>query len=159
MDTHRTPQQRAKHLLVDVEHMTIATTDPSGIPWVSPVFFVPDPAQYDLHWTSWREARHSENIRNNPNVAIVVYETQPGTDAVYITAEALELTERSEIEHGIEVMARQPQPDRWMIKDISDVTGEGSWRIYRASLRTIEVRADAEAGGLPIVTRQPADFR
>jgi hypothetical protein len=121
--------------------------------------FVPDPERYDLYWTSWREARHSENIRNHPNVAIVVYETQPGTDAVYISAEAVELTDPSDIEHGIEVMARRSQPDRWVIKDISNVTGAGSWRIYRASPHTIEVRADAEAGALPIVTRQPAEFR
>jgi nitroimidazol reductase NimA-like FMN-containing flavoprotein (pyridoxamine 5'-phosphate oxidase superfamily) len=159
MDTDWTPQQRAKHLLDDVEHMTIATTDRCGIPWVSPVFFVPDPERYDVYWTSWREARHSENIRNNSSVAIVVYETQPGTDAVYISAEALELTEPSDVEHGIEVMALRPQPERWVISDISNVTGEGSWRIYRASPQTIEVRADAEAGVLPIVTRRPADFR
>jgi nitroimidazol reductase NimA-like FMN-containing flavoprotein (pyridoxamine 5'-phosphate oxidase superfamily) len=159
MNARPTPLARAKHLIDDVDHMTIATTDASGNPWVSPVFFVPDPEQYDLYWTSWKEARHSKNIRNNPHVAIVVYETQPVPDALYITAEAVELTNPDEIAHAMEVMARRRQPDRWVIKGISNVTGDGPWRIYRARPQTVAVRADAETGGLPIVTRQQADLR
>jgi nitroimidazol reductase NimA-like FMN-containing flavoprotein (pyridoxamine 5'-phosphate oxidase superfamily) len=153
------PDQRAKHLIEDVDHMMLATADPSGKPWVSPVFFVPDPDGYDLYWTSWKDAKHSQNIRGNAQVGIAIYETEPRTDAVYIAARAVELDDPDEVRHGIEVMARREQPDRWVIKDSSNVTGEGPWRIYRASPETIDVRADAEAGGLPIVTRQRADFR
>ena len=54
---------------------------------------------------------------------------------------------------------RTPQPDRWVIKDVSDVLGDGSWRIYRATPCTTEVRADGFENGKAVVGREQADFR
>jgi len=104
-----TPEERARHLLDAGNHMTIATVDPEGTPWVTPVFYVAD-ADDALYWVSDNEARHSVNIRANPAVAVVIYQTQPTTDAVYITARAVELDDRREILHAIEVLLRKDQP-------------------------------------------------
>ena len=123
-------------------------------------FYVPDD-RYDLYWTSWVEARHSANVRDHPPVAIVIFETDPEVEAVYISALAVELNDPEEVTAGIEIMRRRDdsQPEHWRIKDISVVTGDGPWRIYRASHNTIEVRLAREERGERIVTREDADFR
>ena len=158
MDTKRTPEQRAKRLMDENEHMTLATADSSGAPWVSPVFFVTDDA-YDIYWVSDRDARHSQNVRHNPLVAVVVFETDPTVDAVYVSGRAKELKDVDEVRHAIAILDRRPQPEKWKIQDITDVTGGGPWRIYRASVETIEVRADAMRGTKDVVGREFADFR
>jgi len=138
----------------------VATVDANGMPWVSPVFYVPD-ENYDLYWTSEKTARHSENIRNTGAAAIVIYEAESAkpVDAVYMSAESAELTDPEDVERGIEVMARKPQPDKWLIESVDDVTGIGPWRIYRARPTAIEVRADAVKKGKAVVRRESADFR
>jgi selenophosphate synthase len=88
---------------------------------------VPDDA-YNLYWVSWKEARHSENIAVRAEVAIVIYSTEPEVDAVYISAEAQELTADQEVGFGIDIMSRKPQPEHWRIQgvaDVTDMTGPG----------------------------------
>jgi nitroimidazol reductase NimA-like FMN-containing flavoprotein (pyridoxamine 5'-phosphate oxidase superfamily) len=150
--------ERAQRLIEETKHMTLATADRSGNPWVSPVFFVPDDA-YDLYWVSAKSARHSQNVRDNPSVAIVVYETEPQVDAVYIAARAEELNDSEEVRRGMEVVARRKQPPQWEIDGVGDVTGAGPWRIYCAVVDSIEVRRPGEEGGKAVVVREPADFR
>jgi nitroimidazol reductase NimA-like FMN-containing flavoprotein (pyridoxamine 5'-phosphate oxidase superfamily) len=153
-------QTGAKRLIDENKNMVLTTVDHAGAPWVSPVFYVPDD-QYDPYWTSWVEARHSANVREHPTVAIVIYETDPEVEAVYMSAQAAELEEPEEVTRGIEVMRSRDdwQPEHWRIKDISVVTGDGPWRIYRASPQTIEVRLRRKERGEYIVTREDADFR
>lgn len=162
MNGDPTPQQRAKQLVDTKTNMTLGTVDTSGAPWVSPVFYVPDD-QYDLYWTSWIEARHSENVRNNPAVAIVIYHSVPDepVDAVYMAAHAVELKDPDDVARGMEIMARRDdlQPEWWRIGSISDVTVRGPWRSYRASPQTIEVRKRIEVAEKRVVTREPADLR
>lgn len=156
------PQQRAKQLIETKTNMTLATSNASGVPWVSPVFYVPDD-RHDLYWTSWCDAQHSDNIRRNSAVAIVIYHSAPRerVDAVYLAAQAVELNDPVEVGRGIEIMARRNdlQPEWWRINSISDVTDGGPWRIYRACPQTIEVRRQIEVAGKRVVTREPADFR
>jgi nitroimidazol reductase NimA-like FMN-containing flavoprotein (pyridoxamine 5'-phosphate oxidase superfamily) len=156
-----TPQQRAKHLIDQSANMVLATSTTDGVPWVSPVFYVPDD-RYDLYWTSGVEARHCANIRGHSAVAIVVYDAPPKeVDAVYISAQAVELNDPKEVEAAIEIMRRRDdwQPAHWRIKDISVISGDGPWRIYRATPQTIEVRLPREERGERIITREDADFR
>jgi nitroimidazol reductase NimA-like FMN-containing flavoprotein (pyridoxamine 5'-phosphate oxidase superfamily) len=136
--------------------MIIATADAHGAPWASPVFYVPA-ENYDLYWTSEKTSRHSENIRSTGAAAIVIYEAERGkpVDAVYISAESTELADPEDVKRGIEVMARKPQPDKWLIESVDDVTGDGPWRIYRAHPTTIEVRADAVEKGKAVVAESP----
>lgn len=154
------PKARAKRLIDENTNMVLATASAEGRPWISPVFYVPNDA-YDLYWTSWVEAQHSANVREHSEVAIVIYETDPEVDAVYISANAVELEDPDEVSAGIDVMRRRDddQPPHWRIKDISVVTGDGPWRIYHASPRTIEVRLPRTERGERIVTREDADFR
>jgi hypothetical protein len=56
-------------------------------------------------------------------------------------------------------MCLKEQPGKWIIEDSSDVTGDGPWRIYRATPKTIEVRAEDVENGKTVVIRESADFR
>jgi len=155
-----TPQERAQRLIEVTVNMTVASVGADGAPWVSPVFFVADAAG-DLYWTSETTARHSRNIRETGAVAIVIVEPDPErrVDAVYMAAAAVELSAGEDIAHGIDVLTRKPQPERWMITGVEDVTGDGPWRIYRAHPTSIEVRASATVNGKAVARRQDAEFR
>ncbi len=90
-----TPQQRARWLIVGAKHMTIATADEGGQPWVSPVFYAHDD-EHNLYWVSDRDARHSALVRGRAEIAIVIHDTAYGAiDAVYITATAVELNDET----------------------------------------------------------------
>jgi nitroimidazol reductase NimA-like FMN-containing flavoprotein (pyridoxamine 5'-phosphate oxidase superfamily) len=155
-----TPQERARQLLDEQQNLVLATTDADGIPWISPVFFVPD-EHYELYWTSDHEARHSANIRATGRAAIVVYRVEPGqpVDGVYSQAQVSEVQDAEELAYAIEVMQGRRQPDKWMIESPADVSGDGPWRIYRARLESIEVRASGTKSDKAVALRQPADFR
>lgn len=152
-----TPKQRAQRLIDENKNMVLTTADPAGVPWVSPVFYIADD-DYDLYWTSDPEARHSANVRSNDRVAIAIFETDP-VDAVYISARAVEINDIDDATRAVEIMRRKEQPDRWVIDDVAVVVDDGPWRIYRATPETIEVRAETQKGGKPVVIREDADFR
>jgi len=153
-----TPLERARRLIDENDNMTVATADASGVPWVSPVFYAPD-SEHNLYWVSAKRARHSENIRTNEHVGIVIFETRPATDAVYVSGAAVELNDPDDVATGMAVMAGKQQPERWQIDSVADVTGGGPWRIYRATPKTIEVRLERMEDHKAIVDREPADFR
>jgi uncharacterized protein YhbP (UPF0306 family) len=152
------PGDRARSLMERADLMTLATSDEAGVPWVSPVFYVPDDA-YNLFWVSAKDARHSENIQARATVAIVIYSTEPEVDAVYLSAEAEEIAEEDDAQTGAEIMRRKPQPEKWIISVIADVIGDGPLRIYKALPTSIEVRREVRVDGKAVVTREPADFR
>lgn len=153
-----TAEERARALVDRNDHMTIATADLAGAPWVSPVFYVPDD-DYDLYWMSAASARHSENIRANPRVAIVIFEEEPVADAVYIAARASQIDDSSEARQAAAILALKEQPQKWTVEYVADVTGDAPWRIYRAAVETIETRVERAERGKPIAARAVADFR
>ncbi|MGQ0733067.1 MAG: pyridoxamine 5'-phosphate oxidase family protein, partial [Acidobacteriota bacterium] len=61
-------------LLQTVQHATIATVSDQCHPWNTPVFFARNGKS--LYWTSRRDAEHSKNVRHNPRVFIVVYDSR-----------------------------------------------------------------------------------
>ena len=112
-----TASETAKRLIDGNSNMVLATADPAGVPWVSPVFYVAD-GDYDLYWTSDPDARHSANVRSNAHVAIVIFKTDP-VDAVYISARAVEINDIAEVTKAVEIMHAKQQPERWVIDDIA----------------------------------------
>jgi nitroimidazol reductase NimA-like FMN-containing flavoprotein (pyridoxamine 5'-phosphate oxidase superfamily) len=146
------------HALIEGnQHMTLATADAAGQPWASPVFYAYD-EEHRLYWVSAKNARHSENIRARPQVGIVIYQAGDHTDALYIEAEAEELNDQDEVVPAIAVMQSRPQPPRWMIKDVTDITGDAVWRIYRAIPMKLYLREEATEGGQAIARRRSVDL-
>jgi Pyridoxamine 5'-phosphate oxidase len=55
-------------------YITIATADSNGQPWNTPLYAAYD-EHYNFYWASWTESVHSRNIRQNPAVFLVVYDS------------------------------------------------------------------------------------
>jgi nitroimidazol reductase NimA-like FMN-containing flavoprotein (pyridoxamine 5'-phosphate oxidase superfamily) len=153
-------QERARLLIERNSLLTLATVNGHGRPWISPVFYSIDD-EHQVHWVSDVEARHSANIRETAAVALVIHDMAEGaTDAVYIEGTAAELNDHACVREGMEIMARRDsmQPAHWRINGIGEVTGEGPWRVYKATRNSTSVRAMQVKGGKHVVARRPANF-
>ena len=151
--------QKVKYLIQNNQHMTLATADTLGKPWVSPVFFMYD-NKYNFYWVSSKNALHSQNIRARKEVAIVIFGklSNNEVDGVYIDATASELKTESNIKEAMNILSKRPQPTKFTIQSNTDVTGNAVWRIYKAIPVTISKRADATIKGQAITVRELIKF-
>src|SRR5439155_24731059 len=93
----------AQAILSQLAYITLSTATTDGVPWNAPVYAAFDEA-YTFFWVSAKYARHSQNIRANQRIAIVVYDsTVPKATGkgVYMEARAYELTYRRECRQAI----------------------------------------------------------
>ncbi len=130
----RTHIEKAKQIIANDIYMTVATASLDGKPWISPVFFAYD-KHYNLFWVSSKNSLHSILISNNPQVAIVIFDStapEGEGDGVYFEAEACELKGTDEIESAIETLADRVSKDDFRVRKIDEVTDKSAWRIYRA---------------------------
>jgi general stress protein 26 len=125
--------RRARQLVEDTAHMTLATADASGKPWSCPVYFAHDQG-FALYWVSFRQTVHSANIRVRPQVGISILGEAPDHEGegVYFDALATELHDPAEVEQAIEVRRTRPQDTKFAVTSPGDVLGDAAWRIYRA---------------------------
>jgi nitroimidazol reductase NimA-like FMN-containing flavoprotein (pyridoxamine 5'-phosphate oxidase superfamily) len=112
--------------------MTLATADESGLPWASPVWYAP--ADYrELYWVSSPEARHSRNLAQRPQLAIVIFDSHEpgGWKALYMSAVAEQLTD---VDGGIEVFSRRSAEQGLPLWRRDDVLSPARHRLYRATV-------------------------
>ena len=112
--------------------MTLATADESGLPWASPVWYAP--ADYrELFWVSSPEARHSRNLAQRPQLAIVIFDSHEpgGWKALYMSAVAEQLTD---VDGGIEVFSRRSAEQGLPLWTRDDVLSPARHRLYRATV-------------------------
>jgi Pyridoxamine 5'-phosphate oxidase len=118
----------ARRILDSTSFVVLATADAAGVPWASPVWFAQEDYR-QFYWVSAPNARHSRNIAERPEIAMVVYDptvTPRSAEAVYMSATA------SQTSQGIEVFSRvsvrrglgEWGPER--------ITGNARVRLYRA---------------------------
>lgn len=91
--------KRAVEILRKIRYATIATANKDGKPWNSPVAHEYDD-QLNVYWFSDKQNQHSQNVRENEDVFIVIYDsTVPEGDGegVYIEAKAVEVSDPEEI--------------------------------------------------------------
>ena len=125
-----------EEILAANSYMTLATADADGVPWVSPVWFAYDADE--LFWVSYPHRRHSRNIAERPQIAIVVFDSTVKAgeaQAVYMEATAA-LLEGDDRRPGIEVFTRRSEAHGIGAFSLADVEAEGGLRLYRA--RVIE---------------------
>ena len=127
---------RARAILDANRYMTIATADADGLPWASPVWVaVADPAE--LYWVSRPGARHSRNIAERAEIAIVIFDSTvpPGTGGgLYMAATAERIEDDAELQRGIEVFSRHSVEHGARPWSASDVSGDAELRLYRAGV-------------------------
>lgn len=112
--------------------MTLATADESGLPWASPVWYAP--ADYrELYWVSSPEARHSRNLAQRPQLAIVIFDSHEpgGWKALYMSAVAEQLVD---VDEGIEVFCRRSLEQGLPVWTRDDVLPPARHRLYRAAV-------------------------
>lgn len=146
-------EEKAKQVLTKILYITIATASKNGVPWNSPVYSAFD-HHYNFFWVSASQSRHSTNIRENNNIALVTYDsTVPeGTGfGVYIQGKAYELTDEQEIVHGLQCVfgrvGKNPPP----IKDCLDPS---PLRVYKAVPEKFWVNIDERYNGQYVDKRQ-----
>jgi nitroimidazol reductase NimA-like FMN-containing flavoprotein (pyridoxamine 5'-phosphate oxidase superfamily) len=144
--------EKAKKIISDILYITIASVSKDGVPWNSPVYSAFD-EQYNFYWVSPVTATHSENVKGNPQVSIVIYDsTVPeGTgEGVYIQAKAHEINDEKEIEHALPYLYnRKNKP----VRPIASFTGGSPRRVYKAVPGKVWVNDTVEVNG------QPCDVR
>jgi general stress protein 26 len=126
--------KKAKQIIVENIYCTVATASLDGKPWISPVFYAYD-EQYNIYWVSDKNALHSKNIQANPQGAVVIFNSQAPEgegDGVYIEAKVEEVRDEKEIEYALNIRNLRVTQDEFKVKNPQEVTGEGSWRIYKA---------------------------
>ena len=114
--------------------MTISTASTDGKPWISPVFFVYD-KNYNLYWYSNKKARHSKLIEENPQAAIVIFDSSAPEgkgDGVYFEANVTELRNETDIKEAMKLFNKRITEDEFKINKVGEVTKDGVWRIYKA---------------------------
>lgn len=122
------PTQSAKTILKTVKYATLATVTPEGLPWSTPVRFVCDDA-LNIYWFSNKESCHSQNIRANGRLFIVIYDStvpEGHGKGVYLQATARELEDRDEI------WASRMLVDEAVRRTPEHFSGEASRRAYIA---------------------------
>ena len=139
------PGATARAIIDAGRYMTIATADGAGRPWATPVWYA-HAGYVEFVWVSAPDARHSRNIAERADVAIVILDSTvaPGSgQAVYFEATAEQLSgdaidaamaafSRRSVEQGLGAWVR------------TDVAAPARLRPYRAVATAFYVLGDRD---------------
>ena len=137
MTTETDPHSAFEAIVRASSYMTLATADPTGLPWASPVWFASSDCR-QFFWASSPQTRHSQNLAARPELAISIFDSsQPpySGQGVYVSAIG-EAVPESEIDAGLEVYSGVSQERGLPEWDRFEVMPPAKHRLYRAS--TIE---------------------
>jgi nitroimidazol reductase NimA-like FMN-containing flavoprotein (pyridoxamine 5'-phosphate oxidase superfamily) len=125
----------ARRIIDQNVYMTLATADPAGRPWASPVYYAAD--GYDrFHWVSLPDAQHSRNLAARPELAIVIFDSRVplGTgQAVYMEARAEQIG-GNDLKQGIAIFSRESLADGGSAWGLDRVVPPAPLRLYRAAV-------------------------
>jgi hypothetical protein len=136
-------QALAREIIDKALYMVVATSDPSGQPWASPVYFAHHDYR-DFFWISQPDATHSENLLERREVGIAIFDsTQPiGTGkGAYVLGVARELPAHETAE-GIEVFSKRSVSHGGEEITAEDVSPPARHRLYQATAEAIYVLDD-----------------
>jgi nitroimidazol reductase NimA-like FMN-containing flavoprotein (pyridoxamine 5'-phosphate oxidase superfamily) len=131
--------EMARRVLDANRYLVLGTVEPDGRPRLSPVYFVPA-RHRDLYWVSSPDARHSRNVRERPDVQIVVFDssTEPGqSEAVYLTATAREVP--AEELPDLVGEAFDPETRGARAFTVDELSGDADLRLYVATATAYDV--------------------
>jgi len=133
----KTPRQRVSHIIRSNQYMTMATTSKTGQPWITPLYFASVGARR-FYWYSPKKTKHSQNIAQNPRVAITLFDSREipeRVDAVYIKARA-RVVKQKELAVAIAIMGKKYCHSKMQLKAFvesrTDFTGSSPLRMYVA---------------------------
>ena len=124
----------AREIVDANRYMVIATADPSGQPWASPVYFAHS-GYRDFFWISQPDATHSVNLRDRREVGIVIFDSSVPINSgqgVYISGVARELPAH-ETADGIEIFSQRSLLHGGGDVTADDVSPPARHRLYQAT--------------------------
>jgi nitroimidazol reductase NimA-like FMN-containing flavoprotein (pyridoxamine 5'-phosphate oxidase superfamily) len=130
----------AREIIDAALYMVLATADPSGQPWASPVYFAPS-GYREFFWVSAPEATHSRNLIERREVGIVIFDSTAPINTgqgVYISGVARELPAHETAE-GIEIFSRRGLShggDEWTVEEVREPARH---RLYQATAEALYV--------------------
>jgi general stress protein 26 len=122
---------RAKQLLAEIHHVSIATVNDDGTPHNSPVFMAFDD-KLNGFWVSHPETQHSHNIARDGRVFLVVFDSREGHGGLFIQAKAVALNSRAEAMHGHEMLKVLKQRFYGTMASTEAYLAPGGQRLYSA---------------------------
>jgi hypothetical protein len=129
----------ARTIIDSIVYMVLGTSDESGRPWTSPVYFASERYR-DFYWMSSPDVTHSRNILVRPEVSIVIFDSRVPVgmgQAVYMSAIAQELS-GTEFDRGIQIYNgrfQNPAENGVRIIQPEDVQAPAPHRLYRATVQ------------------------
>lgn len=127
--------EKARKILEENIYCVIASSSKNGEPWISPVFYGYD-EDYNIYWISDKDSKHSDLIRSNPQVSIAIFNSQlpeGKADCVYLQANVEEINNSEEAEKAYRIRDKRAKVEEFKVKSVKEVTGDGQWRVYKAT--------------------------
>jgi len=136
-------------IVFESSFMTLATSDADRVPWATPVEYSCD-EELRFYWTSLVSSRHSQNIRANPRIGAVIFDSNQlagvtaEVQALYVEGgvEELRPEQQASVRPGIRRWldwhahrraAPPPAPDLapQAEPEVAPPAAESPWRTYR----------------------------
>jgi nitroimidazol reductase NimA-like FMN-containing flavoprotein (pyridoxamine 5'-phosphate oxidase superfamily) len=134
MNDERDLADVAKEIVDRNLYMVLATSDRSGQPWASPVYFAHS-GYREFFWVSAPEAAHSRNLLERREVGIVIFDSSAPINTgqgVYVSGVAQELPAH-ETPEGIALFSERSAShggEEWTVDDVRE---PARLRLYRAT--------------------------
>jgi hypothetical protein len=138
MNEERDWAAEAREIIDANLYMVVATSDLSGQPWASPVYFAHRDYR-DYFWISQPDATHSVNLRDRREVGIVIFDSTVKINtgrAVYIGGVGRELPAHDPGE-GIEIFSKRSVGHGGSEVGVEDVSPPAHHRLYQATAEAI----------------------
>jgi nitroimidazol reductase NimA-like FMN-containing flavoprotein (pyridoxamine 5'-phosphate oxidase superfamily) len=119
-------------------YMVVATSDPSGQPWPSPVYFAHRDYR-EFFWVSDPDAAHSRNLRERREVGIVIFDSRAklgSGQGVYISGVAHELPAH-EVDEGIALISERSVGHGGTEWTAEDVREPSRHRLFHATAEAV----------------------
>ncbi len=133
----------AKNIILKNLYLTLATAGRDNKPWATPLFYCYDD-KFNFYWVSPKLSLHSQNIKSNPNVSVVVFDSQsPKYTGIglYMTGEAFELDNQTEIEKGLKLEFERLEEE---IPNFEKYLGENTYRVYKFVIKKLSITNDVK---------------
>lgn len=120
-------------LLARHRYLVLGTVDPTGNPWVTPVFYAAD-GEHRVLWVSSPDSRHSRNIAARPTVAVTVFDTHAPigqAEALYLEATG-SMVDDHDCPAAVELLNARLPTGRQL--GTHDLAPEGPLRVYQANV-------------------------
>lgn len=149
--------KKARQIMDEIVYITLATSSKKGKPWNTPTYAAFDDA-YNFFWHSGKYAQHAQNIKENSDVFLVVYDStkQWGQGkAVYIRAQAYELTDEEELTKALEYLGKRTGED---MGPVEKFLGTAPRRVYKAVPKQMWMNKNTEIDGRRVDIRVEIDL-